>query len=33
MAKGNQRMGKFMNIIYSDLKCLLYWKNSRQDIQ
>ena len=33
MAKGNQRLGKYMNIIYTDLKSLLYWKNSRQDIQ
>lgn len=33
MAKGNARMGKFMHIIYHDLKSLLYWKNSRQDIQ
>lgn len=33
MAKGNLRLGKFMNVIYADLKSLLFWKNSRQDIQ
>lgn len=33
MAKGNMRLGKYMHVIYSDLASLLYWKNSRQDIQ
>ncbi len=33
MAKGNQRLGRYMNVVYSDLKSLLYWKNSRQDVR
>ncbi len=33
MAKGNQRLGRYMNVVLSDLKSLLYWKNSRQDVR
>jgi len=33
MAKGNQKLNKFIYVINSDMHSLLHWKNARQDIQ